>query len=228
MLPHFTSFYLTGQKNYNILKTVLVKRMKFMKRHILILLSFLLLLLFNISFALTEKDFEHSMNFYQKLVAKKVNIEELIFTLDKILRKYKDIGVNLAPVREKLFIIRKFKASRDFYRKLEARGAGLDERISALERILNKFRNIDADLSGMERKLEQLQKEKAALGKELERFDEFSLEEGTAASTINEDSKRSKLKEEKVEEFEEGEVSGSELEEVEKVQDLEEFEEFKP
>ena len=55
-----------------------------MKRHISILLSFLFLFLFSISFALTEKDFEHSMNFYQKLVEKKVSVEELVFTLKKI------------------------------------------------------------------------------------------------------------------------------------------------
>jgi len=187
-----------------------------MKRHISILLSFLFLFLFSISFALTEKDFKHSTNFYQKLVEKKVSVEELIFTLEKILKKYNDIGVNLVPVREKLLTLRKFKISRDFYRRLEARRASIDERIAALKRILIKFRNIDADLSGMERKLKRLQEVKAGEGEELEKFEEFEVEKETAAPTIEG-------------EFEEEEMSGSEIEEeIEKVEDLEEFKEFKP
>jgi len=180
-----------------------------MKRHISILLSFLFLFLFSISFALTEKDFEHSMNFYQKLVEKKVSVEELIFTLKKIFKKYNDMEVNLTPVREKLLTLSKFKVSRDFYRKLEARGASVDERIAALRRILIKFRNIDVDLSGMEKKLERLQEARAGGEEELEKFE---VEKETAAPTIEPE-------EEKIEEFEE---------EVEKVEDLEEFKEFKP
>jgi len=200
-------------KNYNILKTALT-RGRFMKRHISLLFSFLFLFLFNISFALTEKDFKHSMNFYQKLVNKKVSVEELIFTLEKILKKYSDIGVNLTPVREKLLTLRKFKISRDFYRKLEARGTSLDERIAALKRILIKFRNIDVDLSGMEKNLEQLQEKKVGKGKEIEEIGEFRVEEGTGTPEIEKD----------LEEFElEGEMSISEVEE-----EVEEFEEFKP
>ena len=183
-----------------------------MKRHISILLSFLFLFLFSISFALTEKDFEHSMNFYQKLVEKKVSVEELVFTLKKILKKYDNIGVNLTPVREKLLTLRKFKVSRDFYRKLEARRASIDERIAALKRILIKFRNIDADLSGLEKKLERLQEARTREEEELEKIEEFEVEKETAAPTIEPE-------EEKIEEFEE---------EVEKVEDLEEFKEFKP
>lgn len=187
-----------------------------MKRHISILLSFLFLFLFSISFALTEKDFEHSMNFYQKLVEKKVSVEELIFTLEKIFKKYNDIEVNLTLVREKLLTLRKFKVSRDFYRKLEAREASVDERIAALKRILIKFRNIDADLSGMEKKLERLQEVRAREEEELEKLEEFEVEKETATSTIEG-------------KFEEGEMSNSEIEEeVEKVEDLEEFKEFKP
>ena len=117
-----------------------------MKRFIPILFTFLFIFLSTVLFALTEKDFKHSMNFYQKLVEKKVKVEELIFTLDKILRKYKDVGVNLTPVKEKLLVLRKFKVSRDYYRKLEERGASIDERITTLKRILTKFRNSDADL----------------------------------------------------------------------------------
>ncbi|NIM03961.1 hypothetical protein GTN66_07460 [bacterium] len=181
-----------------------------MKRCISILLSFLFLFLFTISFALTEKDYEHSMNFYQKLVEKKVSVEELIFTLQKILKKYSDIEVNLTPVREKLLTLRKFKISRDFYRKLEASGANFDERIAALKRIIIKFRNTDADLSGMERKLRQLQKVVAGQEEELE---EFEAERGTGTRTIER-------------EFEEGEISGVEFEE--EVEDLEEFKEFEP
>ncbi len=199
---------------------------KLVKRHISILLSFLFLFLFNVSFSLTQDDFKNSMNFYHKLVDKKASIEELIFTLEKILRKYGDVGVNLAPVREKLLIIRKFKLSRDFYRKLEAEGASLDERIGALKRILTRFKNTDADLSGMEKKLEQLRKEKAMIGKELEGLEEFQLEEGTTAPKIKESSKKSKPGKEKVEEFEEGEMGGSES--AGEVEDLEEFEEFEP
>jgi len=180
-----------------------------MKRHISILLSFLFLFLFSISFALTEKDFEHSMNFYQKLVEKKVSTEELIFTLKKILKKYNDMEVNLTPVREKLLTLSKFKVSRDFYRKLEARKASVDERVAALKRILIKFRNIDADLSGMERKLKRLQEVRAGEREELEKFEEFEVERETAAPTIEPE-------EEKIEEFEE------------EVEDLEEFKEFEP
>ncbi|MCJ7646871.1 hypothetical protein MUO65_08275 [bacterium] len=197
-----------------------------MTRCVSIFLSFLLLFLFDTSFALTKKDFQHSMDFYQKLVEKKVSVEELIFTLEKILGKYKDIGVNLTPVKEKLLIIKKFKVSGDFYGKLEARGATLDERITALKRILTKFRNIDADLSGMEKKLEQLQKEKGAIGKELEGLDQFKLKE-MAASTIKESSKGSKPIQEKVKESGQGKTSGSETERVEDFEE-EEFEEFKP
>ena len=185
-----------------------------MKRHISFLFSFLFLFLFSISFALTEKDFKHSMNFYQKLVNKKVSVEELIFTLEKILKKYSDIGVNLTPVREKLLTLRKFKISRDFYRKLEARGTSLDERIAALKRILIKFRNIDVDLSGMEKNLEQLQEKKVGKGEEIEEIGDFRVEEGTGTPEIEKD----------LEEFElEGEMSISEVEE-----EVEEFEEFKP
>lgn len=190
-----------------------------MKRHISILLSFLLLFLFSISFALTEKDFEHSMNFYQKLVEKKVSVEELVFTLKKILKKYDNIEVNLAPVREKLLTLRKFKVSRDFYRKIEARETSIDERIAALKRILIKFRNIDADLSGMEKKLERLQEVRAGEEEELEKIEEFEVEKETAAPTIEPE-------EEKIEEFEEGEMRESEIEE--EGEDLEEFKEFKP
>ena len=197
-----------------------------MKRHISILLSFLFLFLFSISFALTEKDFKHSMNFYQKLVEKKVSVEELIFTLQKILKKYSDIEVNLTPVREKLLTLRKFRISRDFYKKLEAGGASIDERIVALERILIKFRNTDADLSGMEKKLKRLQKVKAGEEEELEKFEEFEVEKETSAPTIERDFEAFKPEEEKVEEFEEGEMSGSEIEE--ETEDLEEFKEFKP
>lgn len=183
-----------------------------MKRRISILLSFLFLFLFSVSFALTENDFEHSMNFYQKLVEKKVSVEELIFTLQKILKKYSDIRVNLTPVKEKLLTLRKFKVSRNFYRKIEARRASVDERIAALKRILIKFRNIDADLSGMEKKLKRLQEARVGGEEELEKFEEFEVEKETAAPTIEPE-------EEKVEEFEE---------EVEKVEDLEEFKEFEP
>ena len=190
-----------------------------MKRHISILLSFLFLFLFSISFALTEKDFEHSMNFYQKLVEKKVRVEELIFTLQKILRKYNDMEVNLTPVREKLLTLRKFKVSRDFYGKLEARGASIDERLASLKRILIKFRNIDSDLSGVEKKLERLQEARAGEEEELEKIEEFEVEKETVAPTIEPE-------EEKVEEFEEGEMSGSEIEE--EGEDLEEFKEFEP
>ncbi len=194
-----------------------------MKRHTSILLSFLLLLLFNISFALTEKDFKHSMNFYQKLVKKKVNVEELIFTLEKILKKYKDIGVNLSPVRKKLLTLRKFKVSRAFYKKLEAKKVSVDERIAALKRILTKFRNSDADLSGMEKELKRLQEAKVGKGEELEKVEEFKVEVETAPPTIEEDFDELKPEEEKVEELEERKISGPEIEE-----DLEEFEEFKP
>ena len=197
-----------------------------MKRHISILLSFLFLFLFNISFALTEKDFEHSMNFYQKLVEKKVSVEELVFTLKKILKKYDNIEINLAPVREKLLTLRKFKVSRAFYKKLEAKKVSVDERIAALERILTKFRNSDVDLSGMEKELKRLQEAKVGKGEELEKVEEFKVEEETAAPTIEEDFGESKLEEEKVEEPEEGKVSGSEIEE--EVKDLEDFEEFRP
>ena len=185
-----------------------------MKRHISIFLSFLFLFLFSISFALTEKDFKHSMNFYQKLVEKRVSVEELIFTLDKILKKYSDIEVNLTPVREKLLILRKFKISRDFYRKLEARGASLDERITALKRIIIKFRNTDVDLSGIEKKLKQLQEGKTEEWEEIEEIGEFRVEEGTGTLEIEKD----------FEEFElEEEMSASEIEE-----EVEKFEEFKP
>jgi len=184
-----------------------------MKRRISILLSFLFLFLFSISFALTEKDFKHSMNFYQKLVKKKVSVEELIFTLQKILKKYSDIEVNLTPVREKLLTLRKFRISRDFYKKLEAGGASIDERIAALKRILIKFRNTDADLSGMEKKLKRLQEVKAGEGEDLEKFEEFKVEKETSAPTIEG-------------EFEEEEISGSEIEE--ETEDLEEFKEFEP
>jgi len=190
-----------------------------MKRHISILLSFLFLFLFSISFALTEKDFEHSMNFYQKLVEKKVSVEELIFTLQKILKKYSDIEVNLTPVREKLLILRKFRISRDFYKKLEVGGASIDERIAALKRILIKFRNTDADLSVMEKKLERLQEVRAGEEEELEKLEEFEVEKKTAAPTIEPE-------EEKIEEFEEGEMSDSEI--GKEVEDLEEFKEFEP
>jgi hypothetical protein len=178
-----------------------------MKRHTSILLSFLFLFLFNISFALTEKDFKYSMNFYQKLVGKKVRAEELIFTLEKITNKYKDIGVNLTPVKEKLLVLKAFKTSRDFYRKLEARGASLDERIAALKRILNKFRNIDVDLSEMEKKLEQLEALKAGKKEELGQVKEFRVEQETSAPKIEED-------------FEQGKENEPEIEE--------EFKEFKP
>ena len=184
-----------------------------MKRHISILLSFLFLFLFSISFALTEKDFKHSMNFYQKLVGKKVSVEELIFTLQKILKKYSDIEVNLTPVREKLLILRKFRISRDFYKKLEAGGASIDERIAALERVLIKFRNTDADLSGMERRLKRLQEARAGEEEELEKFEEFEADKETGAPTMEG-------------EFEEVEMSGSEIEE--ETEDLEEFREFEP
>lgn len=197
-----------------------------MKRSISILLSFLFLFLFTISFALTEKDFEHSMNFYQKLVEKKVSVEELIFTLQKILKKYSDIEVNLTPVREKLLTLRKFKISRDFYRKLEASGANFDERIAALKRIIIKFRNTDADLSGMERKLRQLQKVVAGQEEELEEFEEFEAGKETGVSTIEREPETFELEEGKTEEFEEGEISGVEFEE--EVEDLEEFKEFEP
>jgi len=178
-----------------------------MSRYPSILLSFLFLFLFNISFALTEKDFKYSMNFYQKLVEKKVNVEELIFTLEKITNKYKDIGVNLTPVREKLLTLRAFKRSKDFYRKIEARGASADERIGALKRILTKFRNIDVDLSGMEKELEQLQALKAGKKEELGQVKEFRVEQETSAPKIEED-------------FEQGKENKPEIEE--------EFEEFKP
>ncbi|MDH5174318.1 MAG: hypothetical protein OEW43_03550 [Elusimicrobiota bacterium] len=184
-----------------------------MKRRISILLSFLFLFLFNISFALTEKDFKHSMNFYQKLVEKKVNVEELIFTLQKILQKYSDIEVNLTPVRKKLLTLRKFKISRDFYKKLEARGATIDERIAALKRIIIKFRNADADLSGMEKKLRQLQRVKTGEEEELGEFEEFEVDKETGGPTIEG-------------EFEEGETSSSEIDE--ETEDLEEFREFEP
>ncbi|MFB0527068.1 MAG: hypothetical protein ACETVO_06340, partial [bacterium] len=209
-------------KIYNILKTAST-RGKLMKRSISILLSFLFLFLFTISFALTEKDYEHSMNFYQKLVEKRVSVEELIFTLQKILKKYSDIGVNLTPVREKLLTLRKFKISRDFYRKLEARGANFDERIAALKRIIIKFRNTDADLSGMERKLRQLQKVVAGQEEEQEKF---GAGKETGASPIEGEPETFELEEGKAEEFEEGEISGVEFEE--EVEDLEEFKEFKP
>ena len=194
-----------------------------MKRDIWIFLSFLLLFLFNVSFALTKKDFEHSMNFYQKLVDKKVSVEELVFTLEKIINKYKDIGVNLAPVKEKLFALKAFKTSRNFYKKLEAKGAGIGERIAALERILTKFRNSDVDLSGMEEQLKRLQEAKAGEGEELETVEEFKVEDETAPPTIEKDFNELKPEEKKVEEPEEEKVSGSEIEE-----DFEEFEEFKP
>jgi len=197
-----------------------------MKRRISILLSFLFLFLFTISFALTEKDFEHSMNFYQKLVEKKVSVEELIFTLQKILKKYSDIEVNLTPVREKLLTLRKFKISSDFYKKLEARGAGIDERIAALKRIIIKFRNTDADLSEMESKLRQLQKVVAGQEEELEKFEEFEVKKETGTPTIEGEFETSKPEEEKVKEFEEEEMGGTEIEE--EVEDLEQFKEFKP
>ncbi len=181
-----------------------------MKRHISVLLSFLFLFLFNISFALTEKDFKHSMNFYRKLVEKKVSVEELIFTLQKILQNYSDIEVNLTPVREKLLILRKFNISRDFYKKLEARGATVDERIAALKRILIKFGSADADLSGMEKKLRELQRLRA--GEEIE-VEEFEVEKGTVAPTIEGG-------------FEEGEIGDREIEG--ETEDLEEFREFEP
>jgi len=184
-----------------------------MKRHISILLSFLFLFLFNISFALTEKDFKHSMNFYQKLVEKKVSVEELIFTLQKILQKYGDIEVNLTPVREKLLILRKFRISRDFYERLEQKGATIDERVAALKRILIKFGSADADLSGMEKRLRELQRLRAGEEEELEEFEEFEVEKGTVAATIEGG-------------FEEGEISDREIEE--ETEDLEEFKEFKP
>jgi len=64
---------LTTIDNYNILKiTSSEKGTKLVKRHILILLSFLLIFLSEGLSALTEKDFKHSMNFYQKLVEKKL------------------------------------------------------------------------------------------------------------------------------------------------------------
>jgi len=178
-----------------------------MKRHTPIFFSFLFLFLFNISFALTEKDFEYSMSFYQKLVDKKVSVEELIFTLEKITNKYKEIGVNLIPVKEKLLTLKAFKRSRDYYRKLEERKVSLDERIAALKRILTKFRNIDADLSEMEKKLEQLQALKTGKKEELEQVKEFRVEQGTSAPKIEED-------------FEQGKGNEPEIEE--------EFEEFKP
>jgi DNA-binding transcriptional MerR regulator len=178
-----------------------------MKRHTSILLSFLFLFLFNISFALTEKDFKYSMNFYQKLVEKKVSVEELIFTLEKIIDKYKDIDVNLTQVRGKLLTLRKFKISKDFYKKLEARRASVDERIATLKRILNKFRNIDVDLSEMEKKLEQLEALKAGKKEELGQVKEFRVEQETSAPKIEED-------------FEQGKENKPEIEE--------EFEEFKP
>jgi len=184
-----------------------------MKRRISILLTFLFLFLFTVSFALTEKDFKHSMNFYQKLVEKKVNVEELIFTLQKILQKYNDIEVNLTPVREKLLTLKKFKISRDFYKKLEAKGASVDERIAALKRILIKFRNSDGDLTEMENKLKQLQGITAGEEEELEEIEEFEVEKETASSTIEV-------------ETEEGDIGSSEIEE--EGEDLEEFKEFKP
>jgi hypothetical protein len=181
-----------------------------MKRRISILLTFLFLFLFTVSFALTEKDFKHSMNFYQKLVEKKVSVEELIFTLQKILQKYSAMEVNLTPVREKLLTLRKFKISRDFYERLEQKGASVEERIAALKRIIIKFRNSDADLSGMEKKLEQLQRVK--IGEEKEPG-EFEVEKETAASPIEA-------------EAEEGEIGSSKIKE--EPEDLEEFKEFKP
>jgi len=159
------------------------------------------------------------MNFYQKLVEKKVKVEELIFTLEKISRKYKDIGVNLTPVKEKLLVLRKFKVSRDYYRKLEERGVSISERINTLKRILTKFKNSDADLSGMESALGRLQEERAGNKKEIEKVEEFRVGKGTGAVEIGKDFRL----EEKVQEFIQEEESSPEIEE-----DFEEFEEFEP
>jgi len=165
------------------------------------------------------------MNFYRKLVEKKVRVEELIFTLEKIINKYKDIGVNLTTVREKLLALKAFKRSKDHYERLEKEGASLDERIAALNRILNKFTNIDADLSGMEKELEQLQEKKVSKVKEPEKIEQFRVEKETAPPSIEA-------------EFKEGEMSGSKIkkdfkktekiEESKENEDLEEFEEFRP
>jgi len=144
-----------------------------------------------------------------------------MFTLEKIMNKYKYTEVNLTPVREKLSVLMAFKTSKDYYRKLEARGATLDERITALKRILTKFRNIDADLSGIEKKFKQLQEEKAGKGKGIEEVGEFRVEESTGPPRIGEEFEESTPKEEKVKELRQGKMSGSEIEE-------EEFEEFKP
>jgi len=68
----FLSFYLTTIDNYNILKITSSEKKgtKLVKRHISILLPFLLIFLSEGLSALTEKDFKHSMNFYQRLVEK--------------------------------------------------------------------------------------------------------------------------------------------------------------
>jgi len=191
-----------------------------MRRWSAILLSLFFLFIFNISFSLTEKDFRHSLNFYKKLVEKKVSVEELIFTLEKIISKYKDIGVNLTPIREKLLGLKAFKTSKDSYVEVEERGAGLDERISVLKGILNKFRNIDADLSGIEKRLKQLEEFKAGGKESLEKFEEFRIEEDTATATIKEDFEEFRLEEDKVEKSKKEKGSESETEEK--------FEEFRP
>jgi len=191
-----------------------------MKKYLLIIFSLLMVFTSKISFALTEKDFQVSMNFYSRLVEKKASVEELVYTLEKILNKYKNVEVNLAPVRQKLLALKAFKNSKDFYKKLEERKAGREERVAALRRIIAKYRNIDADISGMEKKLAELEALKE--GKVEELTEEFTVTEETAPAKVEKGVEGSSL-EEKLEESKEGEKKGSEIEE-----DLEEFEEFKP
>jgi hypothetical protein len=109
-----------------------------------------------------------SLKFYSAQVKQGVPAAERATTLERIVDKYADKGVDVSSVREELKKLKgensktseDYKLATNYYRRIVQQGTSDEERGLLLERIVKKYKSMGVDTGDLERELDNLKKKK--------------------------------------------------------------------
>jgi len=108
--------------------------------------------------------FSESLKFYADQVKAGVPVEERVSTLERILAKYENQGIDTSGIRSELKklksqnsrVVTDFSLAVNYYRRIVQQGTTSDERTILLERIVKKYKPLGMDTAELEKELENL------------------------------------------------------------------------
>jgi len=112
------------------------------------------------------KAYSDSLEYYTNRAKSGASVEERVRILERIIEKYEGKGIDISAVKAELKkakgqqsgVVKDYKLSLSYYKKLASYGTSPEERKILLERIIKKYKDTGVDISEAERELDMLQK----------------------------------------------------------------------